>query len=79
MQVNKPDSAFYLWAQVNISDKEFARGLYEKENVAVLPGGYLWRESGGIKPGAGHVRMALVAPLDECVDAAKRIRDFIER
>ena len=79
MQVNKPDAAFYLWAQVNISDKEFARGLYEKENVAVLPGSYLSRESGGINPGAGHVRMALVAPLDECVDAAKRIRDFIER
>ncbi|MEE8388853.1 MAG: succinyldiaminopimelate transaminase [Acidiferrobacterales bacterium] len=79
MQVNKPDAAFYLWAQVNINDKEFARGLYENENVAVLPGSYLSRESGGINPGAGHVRMALVAPLDECVDAAKRIRDFIER
>ncbi len=79
MQVNKPDAAFYLWAHVNINDKEFARGLYENENVAVLPGSYLSRESGGINPGTGHVRMALVAPLDECVDAAKRIRDFIER
>lgn len=79
MQVNKPDAAFYLWPQVNMSDEDFARGLYEDENVAVLPGSYLSREFGGINPGAGHVRMALVAPLEECVDAAKRIRDFIER
>jgi len=79
MTISKPDASFYLWPQVNMSDEEFARDLYENENVTVLPGSYLSRESGGINPGAKHVRMALVAPLEECVDAAKRIRDFIER
>jgi N-succinyldiaminopimelate aminotransferase len=31
-----------------------------------------------VNPGAGRVRMALVAPLVECVEAAERIRDFIQ-
>lgn len=79
LPVTKPDGAFYLWAQVNKSDEDFARSLFEDENVAVLPGSYLSRECNGLNPGAGYVRMALVASLDECVDAAKRIRDFIER
>ena len=79
LPVSKPDGAFYLWAQVNRSDEDFARSLFEDENVAVLPGSYLSRECNGLNPGAGYVRMALVASLDECVDAAKRIRDFIER
>jgi N-succinyldiaminopimelate aminotransferase len=79
MPVNKPDASFYLWPQVDMGDEDFARGLYEDENVTVLPGSYLSRESGGINPGTNHVRLALVAPLEECIDAAKRMRDFIER
>ena len=45
--------------------------------VAVLPGSYLAREAQGVNPGAGRVRMALVAGVEECVEAAERIKAFI--
>jgi N-succinyldiaminopimelate aminotransferase len=59
------------------ADTEFARELYAQQNVTVLPGSYLSRDSDGVNPGANHVRIALVAPLAECVDAAQRIKSFI--
>ncbi|MFZ6861051.1 succinyldiaminopimelate transaminase [Undibacterium sp. Ji67W] len=77
LEVNLPDAAFYLWAKVDhlnaISDTEFARGLYEQYNVTVLPGSYLAREAHGINPGQNRIRMALVAEVDECLEAAQRI------
>jgi len=76
-----PDAGFYLWASVaryGIDDTDFARRLRDRYNVIVLPGSYLARESGGINPGAGFVRIALVADLDECIDAAQRIADFCQ-
>jgi N-succinyldiaminopimelate aminotransferase len=69
-----PDAAFYLWARVPESDTEFARRLYAERNVTVLPGSFLAREAHGINPGAGFVRIALVATLGECLEAANRIR-----
>ena len=68
-----PQAGFYLWAETPVSDTEFARRLYAEHNVTVLPGRYLGREQDGINPGENRVRMALVAPLDECLDAARRI------
>ena len=76
MEVQRPDAGFYLWAAVPGDDAAFARGLLEKYNVTVLPGSYLAREQGGVNPGKGRVRMALVAPLDECVEAARRIAAY---
>lgn len=73
LQVKKPDAAFYLWARSNLADTEFALRLYRDFNVTVLPGSYLAREAHGVNPGLGFVRLALVASLDECVEAAKRI------
>jgi N-succinyldiaminopimelate aminotransferase len=78
LEVERPEAGFYLWARTPGSDEAFARDLYRQQHVTVLPGSYLSREADGINPGAGRVRMALVAPLDECVDAARRIRSFIE-
>ena len=78
MGANQPDAGFYLWPRVPVSDEDFARGLFERENVTVLPGSYLSRESRGINPGSHHVRMALVAPLEECIDAAQRVQRFME-
>lgn len=69
----KPQAGFYLWAQTPISDTEFAQRLYAEQNVSVLPGRYLSRARNGFDPGEKRVRMALVAPLDECLDAARRI------
>ncbi len=79
LDVQKPDGGFYLWAKVpGNDDAAFCRGLFEQQHVTVVPGSYLSREVDGVNPGAGRVRMALVAPLAECVEAAKRIRTFIE-
>jgi len=72
----RPDASFYLWAKTPIDDETFTRELFRSQNVTVVPGSYLSREADGINPGAEYVRMALVAPLDECIEAAQRIREF---
>jgi N-succinyldiaminopimelate aminotransferase len=74
-----PDAGFYLWASVarhGLSDTEFARRLHQQYNVTVLPGSYLAREAGGVNPGEQFIRIALVAGIDECLEAAHRIGDF---
>lgn len=78
MDVKLPDASFYLWAGTPIDDDKFAQDLFEQQNVTVLPGRYVSRESDGVLPGAGRVRMALVATLEECVEAAWRIRRYVE-
>lgn len=79
MDVKLPDASFYLWAGTPIADDKFAQGLFEQQNVTVLPGRYVSREDEtGELPGAGRVRMALVATMDECVEAAWRIRRYVE-
>ncbi len=78
LDVQRPDAGFYLWAKTPGSDEDFARGLFDQQHVTVLPGSYLSRETEGLNPGSGHVRMALVATPEECIEAAKRIRVFAE-
>lgn len=73
-KVQMPDAAFYLWVQTDEPDTEVARRLYADLNITVLPGSYLAREAHGLNPGEGFIRMALVATLDECVEAAQRIQ-----
>jgi N-succinyldiaminopimelate aminotransferase len=77
MDVARPDAGFYLWPRTRISDTEFARELFASENVTVLPGQYLSRDSHGINPGRNHIRLALVASVAETIDAAQRIKHFI--
>ncbi len=79
MDVQRPDGSFYLWPKVPMDDAQFCQQLFEQQHVTVVPGSYLSREVDGVNPGAGRVRMALVAPLAECVEAAERIRDFIQQ
>ncbi len=74
-----PDASFYLWARTPIADTEFARRLLEHYNVVVLPGSFLAREVRGVNPGANFVRIALVASLDECLEATTRIRQFAQQ
>lgn len=78
LDVKMPDAGFYLWAGVRGSDIDFARDLLAQYNVTVLPGSYLARESNGINPGSGRIRMALVAETAECVEAAQRIVQFVQ-
>ncbi|MEY5028348.1 MAG: LL-diaminopimelate aminotransferase [Pseudomonadota bacterium] len=83
LDVKLPDASFYLWAGVPAGwqgdDAAFAKALYEKEHVTVLPGSYLAREFNGINPGRGRIRMALVAETAECLEAAERIARFVRQ
>jgi len=78
LNVKAPDGAFYLWPETPVADTDFARLLFEKENLTVVPGSFLSRNSAGLNPGANHVRMALVAPLAECVEGAERLKNFVK-
>lgn len=75
LDVQKPEASFYLWPKVG-NGEDFARELFRQQNITVLPGAYLAREANGVNPGAEYVRMALVATLEECIEAAHRIRSF---
>ncbi len=79
MNVDFPDAGFYLWPETPMSDETFARELSAQQNVHVLPGRYLSRTVDGHNPGENRVRMALVAPLEECVEAARRIVEFVKQ
>jgi N-succinyldiaminopimelate aminotransferase len=72
-----PDAGFYLWVRTPVADTAFARALYSDYNVSLLPGSFLAREAHGINPGAGFVRIALVAELPEALEAAQRIAGFV--
>ena len=76
LQVTKPDASFYLWIRTPIADTTFAQLLHRDYNVSVLPGSFLARESHKVNPGANFIRVALVANLDETVEAAERIVKF---
>ena len=77
LEFDAPDAAFYLWAKVpGGDDTSFARELYRKQHVTVLPGSYLARDAKGVNPGCGFIRIALVDGLEQCVEAAKRIVKF---
>jgi N-succinyldiaminopimelate aminotransferase len=78
-QMQKPDGGFYLWMRTPIDDAEFVRRLQHEYNVLALPGSYLGREVDGVNPGTNRVRMALVAPLAECVEGIERTMQFARK
>ncbi len=77
LDLDWPDAAFYLWARTPCDDTDFVRDLYGATGVTALPGSYLAREAHGVNPGARRIRIALVAPERQCVEAAQRIADFV--
>jgi N-succinyldiaminopimelate aminotransferase len=77
MDVSAPDAGFYLWPRTPGSDTGFARDLQAQQHVAVLPGSFLSRSFNGCNPGANHARLALVAPLEDCIAAAGRMRSYL--
>ena len=77
MKLNNPAAGFYLWPETPIDEEEFSRSLFLNENVMTLPGTYLARDTMSGNPGKNRVRIALVAELDECIESAERIREFI--
>ena len=77
LDVALPDAGFYLWVRVpGHDDIGYARGLLAQYNVTVLPGSLLARESHGVNPGSGRIRLALVAEAAECIEAARRIASY---
>jgi N-succinyldiaminopimelate aminotransferase len=79
LDVVEPDGAFYLWPDVKRDDEAFTRDLFATQNLSILPGSYLARDTPAGNPGRNRVRISLVAPVDECVSAAQRIRSFLEK
>ena len=79
LDVTRPDGAFYLWPDVRGDDERFVRDLYATQAVTVLPGSYLARAGSGGNPGAGRVRISLVPPVEQCIAAAERIREFVRQ
>ncbi|HFD33032.1 MAG TPA: succinyldiaminopimelate transaminase [Gammaproteobacteria bacterium] len=77
MDVKKPDASFYLWAGTKINDELFTREIYAQQHLNIIPGSYLSREVNGINPGENRIRLALVATLEECIQGANRIKEFI--
>ncbi len=79
LDVVEPDGAFYLWPDVGRDDEAFTRDLFATQNLTILPGSYLARDTRAGNPGRNRVRISLVAPVEECVTAARRIRDFLTK
>lgn len=78
LEVTPPEAGFYLWVRTPLPDEVFTRQLFEQQNVTVLPGSYLSRDTAEGNPGADHVRIALVAEAEACAEALWRIRHFAE-
>jgi N-succinyldiaminopimelate aminotransferase len=78
MPVTRPDGGFYYWADVGMNDERFTRELFATQNVTVVPGTYLAREVGGHNPGTNCVRISLVPGVGQCIEAAERIRHFLQ-
>lgn len=77
MNIEKPTAGFYLWPDIGSDDEIFTRDIYAQQHLKVVPGSYLARPINGVNPGAQRIRMALVATVDECVEAANRIVNFM--
>ena len=79
LNLEKPDAGFYFWPRTPIDDQDFARRLFQQQNVTVLPGSFLARDTTQGNPGKNHIRMALVASVEECISAAQRINQLLEQ
>ena len=79
LDVSMPEAAFYLWPKLPEDDEAFCKALFAEQNITALPGQYLSRVGNGINPGFQHARLALVATEAECIDAAERIKTFVQQ
>jgi N-succinyldiaminopimelate aminotransferase len=78
-RVARPDGGFCLWLPVpGGDDLAFTRHLYADAGLRVLPGSYLARSQDGVNPGAGHVRLALVAEPAACAEAMMRLAQRLD-
>ncbi|MCZ6640562.1 MAG: succinyldiaminopimelate transaminase [Gammaproteobacteria bacterium] len=75
--VRLPEGGFYFWLPTPEDDQSFTQRLFAERNITVLPGSFLARTVNGENPGQNHVRVAWVAPLEDCVTAAQTIVDWL--
>ena len=78
MDIPAPQASFYLWPKTPIDDVTFTREIFRQQHLNVVPGSYLSREVDGVNPGTNRIRLALVAEPKQCIEAAQRIKQFIE-
>ncbi len=78
LAVQRPAASFYLWPKLPVEDERFVRELFLRENVLAVPGSYLARDANGANPGHDRIRLSLVPPLADCVEAAERIVATLE-
>jgi N-succinyldiaminopimelate aminotransferase len=71
-----PAGGFFLWLPVDDGEAATVK-LWTQTGVKVLPGAYLSRDAGGVNPGKGYIRVALVAPKDETQRGLTRLRDCL--
>lgn len=76
--MTRPPAGFYLWPETPVDDLTFTKKLIEAVNIKVIPGRFLARNAFGTNPGENRIRMALVATMDECVEAAVRLATFMQ-
>ena len=74
--IRQPAGGFYHWLPTPTDDIEFCQALFSTQHITVMPGTFLGRQDQGLNPGKGHARVAWVAPLEECIEAAERLVDF---
>ena len=79
MNVQRPQAGFYLWADTGMDDEQFTQDVYAQQHLKVVPGSYLSRAVNGLNPGENRIRMALVATLEECIEAAQRLEKYIKQ
>ncbi|MCZ6687447.1 MAG: succinyldiaminopimelate transaminase [Gammaproteobacteria bacterium] len=79
MDLPRPQAAFYLWPRTEQDEENFTREAYRQQNLTLLPGSYLARDTADGNPGKHRVRISLVAPLADCVDAAERLHHLVNQ
>lgn len=71
-----PEAGFFLWLPVK-DGEEATLKLWRETGLRVLPGAYLSRDIETGNPGAGYIRVALVAPEDETRRGLTLLRDCL--
>jgi aspartate/methionine/tyrosine aminotransferase len=74
-----PEAGFFLWLPVE-DGEQAALKAWTETGVRVLPGAYLSKDvTGEPNPGAGYIRVAMVAEAEEMREGLIRLRDCIYR
>lgn len=75
LEVPKPAGAFYMFpsiAKTGLTSEEFATQLFQKYNVAVVPGSVFG------EGGEGHIRCCYATSVEKIKIALERIKEFVE-